>query len=228
MTPTTLSSADHAAKADDARDDADAESDAAATDEDDTDEIEIERGPFSTPRPQSRSSSAPRARRAGTRPRRTRRPRRCAGVLELTRQRYGFLRLSGLDARRRRRLRVGRPGAPLRAAHRRRGRPGRRATRGVASAIAPSSTSTRVNGEEPSRGGARRLRRLLAGAARAPLALDRDAPTSSRARSTCWPRWRSASACWSARRRARVERRCCDARARRSRRRGHRAGDRAA
>ena len=81
------------------------------------------------------------------------------GVLELTRQRYGFLRLAGLAPDRRRRLRLRRPGPPLRAAHRRRGRRARRASRAAASATAPSSTSTRVNGEEPPDRAAARVRR---------------------------------------------------------------------
>ena len=64
------------------------------------------------------------------------------GVLEVTPQRYGFLRFGGLEARARRRLRLGVPDPPLRASLRRRGRRARPARRDAASAIGPSSTST--------------------------------------------------------------------------------------
>ena len=94
-----------------------------------------------------RGRRAGRARARGRRGRRrapttTSRPSEVRGVLEITRQRYGFLRLDGPRARRRRRLHLRRPGPPLRAAPRRRGRRARRASRAAASATARSCTST--------------------------------------------------------------------------------------
>ncbi len=87
--------ADDAAQADDAPDDADAESDAADTDEDDTAEIEIE-GTVLDPEAAEPVELGPEGPEGGDEGAEDEATHEVRGVLELTRQRYGFLRLSGL------------------------------------------------------------------------------------------------------------------------------------
>ena len=73
------------------------------------------------------------------------------GVVELLANGSGFLRLDAPRALRRRRLHLGRPGAPLRARHRRPRRRARSASRGARSATRRSSASTPSTARRPTR-----------------------------------------------------------------------------
>ena len=128
-----------------------------------------------------------------------------AGVLELMPQRFGFLRLHGLEpsdddvyisASQVRRCEL-RSGDEVTG-------PAREPRRGERHRALVHVDL--VNGEEPleaDRPDFDALPPVAAGAARHAAA-----PTSSPGRSTCWPRWRSASGCWCGARRARDARHC--------------------
>ncbi len=77
------------------------------------------------------------------------RPRRSRGILDLTRQRYGFLRLDRPRGRRRATSTSPPPRCAAASCARATRSPARRASRAAASATARSSTSITVNGEEP-------------------------------------------------------------------------------
>ena len=130
-------------------------------------------------------------------------------MLDILPQRYGFLRLQGLEAD---------PGdvyisaSQIRRCELRSGDevagPAREPRRGERHRALVHVDQ--VNGAEPPPPERPDFDELPADRPRAPAAAGRRRlQTCSPARSTCWRRWPSASACWSAPRRARAGRRCC-------------------
>ena len=118
-------------------------------------------------------------------------------------QRYGFLRLTGLEPAARRRLHLGLADPPLRASRRRRGQGAGATSRGAASATARSSTSTGSTARSREDDERAEFDAADADHPDAPdPARPRRRPMSSPAPWTCSRRSPSASACWCARRRA--------------------------